>query len=376
MARRKKRNLLLLLFAGGIIVGVLFVSSRIVNLSATMVDSLSVNCVDKRGEQKTAIINAQNIKGNYYLPLRDVCLFYRLDFTYDPVEKVTTVKKDIRTVTVQPKQKKFIIGNKKVKIKQPVVLANNQMMFPAKGLSLFLTELLVNNVDWDESTKTLLVYGSGVGTDFWGNEVGSASDEKKRMIKSGDTLSISVWQGGSFELAELTRDREVEQDGIIKFPFIGRIKVVGLSPEQLEVKLTAQLSPYVKNPDVTVTIAGKPSYKVQIYGSVRNPGLYAFTDKATLMEAVNKAGGFTDDAKLAAVRVTRFVHHSPYVTETVNCKKILYDGERQYDVPVLENDIIFVPKSKSFFTGLLSFLERAFDFIIFRRIDRSSWVNG
>ncbi|MBN1383284.1 MAG: polysaccharide biosynthesis/export family protein [Elusimicrobia bacterium] len=373
MSRKKKSFMTIVSFAFGMIT-LLFIFTRIADLLATS-DTYSVKCTDKRAGDKSISLKAQNIKGKYYLSLRDVCLFYRVEFSYNPVKKTAVLRKDIRTVTVKAKSRKFIIGDKKVKIKDRVIVSDNKLMFPAYALGPFLTELLVNYADWDESTKSLVVSGSGTGTDFWGNEINVGSEEKK-IINAGDTLSISVWQKGSFELPELQRDRDVEQDGAIKFPFIGRTMAAGLSPEQLEAKLAKQLEPYVRTPDVTVTISNKTTYKVQIYGEVRNPGLYSFTDKATLMEAINRAGGFGDDAKLASVRVTRFVHHSPYVTETVNCKKILYDGERQYDLPVFDNDIVFVPKRKSLLTNLISFMGRILDFVIMRRIDGSSLVNG
>ncbi|MFH1416321.1 MAG: polysaccharide biosynthesis/export family protein [Elusimicrobiota bacterium] len=308
---------------------------------------------DMREPARNISMESVEVNSELYLLLKDICLFYRIGFTYDPVTKAVTLKKDNKTVMLSPDTKELMIDNKKVVMDRPPVIVNWKMVVPPKGMANILEELLNCPVTWRSSARVFTVNDKD-GVSFW--EDNPVSEEKTdlrdNILKPGDILSISVWQKGSYELDELTREREIEEDGTIKFPFTGDITTSGLNPSQLESRIAGKLKAYIKDPEVTVRIKNKTTYKVQIFGAVRNPGTYEFSEKATLMEAVNKAGGFGDEAKLTQVRVTRFIHHSPYQTDVINCKLILYKGQRQYDVPVDDKDIIFVPKGAGFWNSV------------------------
>ena len=314
----------------------------------------SVMLLDKRARFKETPTETVKVNDHSYLLLKELCLFYRIGFIYDPVTKGVTLKKEKKVITLNPGSKEFHIGKKKITFESPPVIVNSKMAVPPRGMASILEELLGCPVTWRETKKTFSV-NDEEGVTFWEDHPEKTAQKKKRnFIQAGDVLSISVWQKGSFELDELTREREVQEDGTITFPFIGKILTSELTPSRLEAKLAGKLKGYIKNPEVTVRIKGKrTAYKVQIFGAVRKPGTYEFTERVTLMEAVNKAGGFHDNAKLTKVRITRFIHHSPYKTDIVNCKLILYEGQRQFDVSVEDRDIIYVPQKKGLLGGLI-----------------------
>jgi protein involved in polysaccharide export with SLBB domain len=311
--------------------------------------SFPIILTDKRGKIKKIVVDAVEINGMAYLPLKEVCLFYRIGYTYDPDTKEVTLNKKKESVTLSLEKQEYKVGKKKIDMGAPPVVVNWKTMVPSKGMASLLEALCELPVAWRASVKTLSLNDHDP-VSFWEDHPQKSMDTPgKKVIEPGDVLSISVWQKGAFELDELTREREVEEDGTIKFPFVGNIWVSDLAAEQLEKRLASKLRPYIKEPEVTVRVKGeKEACKVQIFGAVRSPGRYEFKEAATVMEAINAAGGFLDNARLANVRVTRFVHHSPYVTEMVNCKEILYNGQRQYDIPLGDKDIIFVPKRRGF----------------------------
>ncbi|MFH1416320.1 MAG: polysaccharide biosynthesis/export family protein [Elusimicrobiota bacterium] len=316
----------------------------------------SIQLIDEREDRKQTSIDTVKVDDFSYIRIKDICLFYRIGFTYDPASKGVTLKKDNKSVTIQPDTTELNIGNKKITLSRPPVIVNWKMVVPPKAMASILEELLGCPVTWRSSTNVFYV-NDKQGVSFWEDQPETflkTVDPKNAELKTGDMLTISVWQQGSYELDELTRDRQVEDDGTIKFPFVGDVSAVGLTPSQLEGRLAGKLKAYIKDPEVTVRVKNKTTYKVQIFGAVRNPGIYEFSELATLMEAVNRAGGFNSKANLANVRVTRAIHHSPYQTDIVNAKLILYEGQRQYDVPVSDKDIIFVPEKKGFFSSTFS----------------------
>src|SRR5437660_221549 len=66
----------------------------------------------------------------------------------------------------------------------------------------------------------------------------------------------------------------VDSTGYIKAPLIGRVRAGGQTVDQLEQALSARLSEYVINPEVTVRIAEFRSQPVSVLGAVKNPGVY------------------------------------------------------------------------------------------------------
>ena len=88
----------------------------------------------------------------------------------------------------------------------------------------------------------------------------------------------------------------VDADGFIDFPELGKLKISGLTRSELLALFNKKLSPYIKNPIVTIRIE---NFKVVVQGEVATPGVYQVSsDRLTLIEALTMAG----DLKLTASR--------------------------------------------------------------------------
>jgi len=83
----------------------------------------------------------------------------------------------------------------------------------------------------------------------------------------------------------------VDERGDIDFPVLGTIHVKDMSTLELKDYLTAQVSQYVKDPLVTVTIL---SMQIVVLGEVTAPGIAYFGgNRATLLEAIGQRGDLT-----------------------------------------------------------------------------------
>jgi polysaccharide export outer membrane protein len=83
----------------------------------------------------------------------------------------------------------------------------------------------------------------------------------------------------------------VDNIGNINYPFIGKINVLGLTPEQAGKKLGTALSEYVSDASVTVSFV---EVNVTVMGQVQSQGIFPFTqDKLTIYEALALGGGVT-----------------------------------------------------------------------------------
>jgi polysaccharide biosynthesis/export protein len=98
----------------------------------------------------------------------------------------------------------------------------------------------------------------------------------------------------------------VGADGQVFFPYIGRIKIAGLTESEASELFVQRLSRYIRNPQVTVRIMSFRSRRAYVEGEVRNPGTEIFTDvPMTLPEAINRAGGITITGDRSFVTLTR-----------------------------------------------------------------------
>ena len=123
-----------------------------------------------------------------------------------------------------------------------------------------------------------------------------AASEQYRL-GAGDLIQISV-----YDEPDLSQEVRIGLSGSISYPLLGDVQVSGLSPKELEDKLTSRLKgPYLLNPSVTVSIVEyRPFY---VTGEIEKPGSYAFHPGLTVDKAISIAGGFTERASKSKIYV-------------------------------------------------------------------------
>jgi len=109
-----------------------------------------------------------------------------------------------------------------------------------------------------------------------------------------DLLSISVYGA-----PELTRSVRVSDEGQIRLPMVRqKIDVGGRMPVEVEVRIAAALTEeeILVEPAVSVTIAEYHSRPISIAGAVKSPLTFQAVGKTTLLEALTRAQGLSEDA--------------------------------------------------------------------------------
>lgn len=98
----------------------------------------------------------------------------------------------------------------------------------------------------------------------------------------------------------------VGADGQVSFPFIGRVRVQGLTEIEASELIRDRIARFIKDPQVSVRINSFRSRRAYVDGEVRTPGTQIFTDvPMTLPEALNRAGGITAVGDRSSVLLTR-----------------------------------------------------------------------
>ena len=94
----------------------------------------------------------------------------------------------------------------------------------------------------------------------------------------------------------------VDNEGVIEFPVLGRLKVGGLTKTEAETLIRDGLKPYLK--EVPIVNVRMSNYKISVLGEVARPGTFNVSnEKVNIFEALAMAGdltiwGMRDNVKL------------------------------------------------------------------------------
>jgi polysaccharide biosynthesis/export protein len=168
-----------------------------------------------------------------------------------------------------------------------------------------------------------------------------ADDKSKNdeyVIGPDDVLSIVVWKEPDF-----TKLAPVRPDGMISIALAGDVKAAGLTVRQLQENLKKQLTAYVSNPEVTVTVQESRSQKFNIMGQVNKPGAYPLTGPTTVLDALASAGGFKDFAKTKKIYVLRTMADGKQVRLPFNYNEVIKGNQMNTNIEIEPRDTIVVP---------------------------------
>lgn len=182
-------------------------------------------------------------------------------------------------------------------------------------------------------------------------------------VGPGDVLNVMVWGHPEMALTAAASSTtnapgqtgvgngyNVSPAGLIQFPFLGTVKVAGLTENQIRELLTRRLAKYIRDPQLTVRIQDYRHRRIYIDGEVRNPGLQVMDDlPMTLPEAINRAGGFTEAADRSSILLTRHGH-----TTDINLPELTRLGINPNRIMLANGDLLRVvnqQESKIFVLG-------------------------
>lgn len=186
-------------------------------------------------------------------------------------------------------------------------------------------------------------------------------------IGPGDVLEIQligrpdVLGGGS--------GIDITDNPTLTLPLIGTIRIHGKTPRELEAELREAYSQLIIDPQPSVIIKKFANFQVAVLGLVVSPMKYPFEPGDTLQEVVFKAGGLVSqrggvgaapgrylkiyrekfdaegraaslDARIEALKTGR---NLPREDIAVPIEEFIQSGLLRYDLPVLPNDIIYIP---------------------------------
>ena len=146
--------------------------------------------------------------------------------------------------------------------------------------------------------------------------------DQLRPLSPGDAIRIGSWQE-----PEKAGEFQIDENGQVVLPVLGRIQAGGVNPDSLRQQIRDGYSAQFVNPDIEIT----PLRRVSILGGVTTPGLYMLDPTMRLADAVALAGGASGSGNIAKTEVRRNqVDVTAYVSLTAPLMNQLESGDQIY----------------------------------------------
>jgi polysaccharide export outer membrane protein len=184
------------------------------------------------------------------------------------------------------------------------------------------------------------------------------------LVKAGDYLyiqiitldpkSLSLFSSQAQASSSMTQTTdqsvylnsyEVEPDGKIEFPFLGRVEVAGLTIEQVRDKLQQRAGEYYQNATVSVK---QVNFNITLLGELARPGQYkVYQKRVSIFDAIGMAGDITNFGNRQNVILVRQTESGAQSHRLDLSSKKIIESEYFFLRP---NDMVYVEplKEKTF----------------------------
>ena len=113
-------------------------------------------------------------------------------------------------------------------------------------------------------------------------------------VGAGDILALTIWDLVARGAAE-TLPRQVDQNGYVEIPQLGRVLVSGLTEPEVAQAISARMADIVADPLVSVVVEQRRQQVFHLWGNVNAPGPYLVPSADyRLLEAMGAAGGIPE----------------------------------------------------------------------------------
>lgn len=156
-------------------------------------------------------------------------------------------------------------------------------------------------------------------------------------LNPGDRLFISVWNEES-----LQKEVVILPDGTISFPLAGQLNSQGRTVLELEDELRTNLSEYISDPVVNITVNAVAGNTVHIIGKVLRPGSFSMSQPLDAMQALSLAGGLNTFAEENNIIILRRNGEKQEIIP-VHYARIKKGESLESNVMLKSGDVIIIP---------------------------------
>jgi len=187
----------------------------------------------------------------------------------------------------------------------------------------------------------------------------AAAQDDAYIIGPGDVLELKL-----FDAEELSGTLEVLNDGTVPLPLIGSVRVVGLTLQQATFWFRTLMGQQLLRPDLQLRVVKPRPIRVALVGEVERPGLYSLTTSETtqteggpvvsisglptVVDAIQKAGGITQNANLRQVVLQRRLpgDQVAYKQARLDLLALVLEGDQVQNPFLFDGDTIRITRAE------------------------------
>ena len=188
----------------------------------------------------------------------------------------------------------------------------------------------------------------------------STLQEDAYIIGPGDVLDLKL-----FDAEELSGSLEVLNDGSVPLPLVGSVRLRGLTLQQATLWVQQLMSKELLRPDLQLRVVKPRPIRVALVGQVERPGIYSLTTSEastteggsnrisglpTVVDAIQKAGGITQNANLRGVVLQRRLPGTEselsYKQAELDLLDLVLDGNQSQNPFLFDGDTIRIREAE------------------------------
>jgi len=178
------------------------------------------------------------------------------------------------------------------------------------------------------------------GADGLGNPLLGGERRPLYRLRPSDVVEVT------FTVApEFNQLLTVQPDGYVALKDAGMLTAQGLTVPEFREQVEKAYAGYLHDPEAAVTLKDFERPFFVVGGEVGKPGKYELRSDTTVAEAVQIAGGFTQQAKHSQVVLFRRVNDDLVEARLLNLKKMLKRNGLKEDAHLRAGDLVYVPQN-------------------------------
>ncbi|MCE9686727.1 SLBB domain-containing protein [Shewanella sp. AS16] len=164
--------------------------------------------------------------------------------------------------------------------------------------------------------------------------VSDAPVPNEYLVGPGDNIKVQLYGKENKEY-----DLVINREGVIQFPELGPIAVMGLNFAEMRDSLSKRIQQQMIGIESNITMGELRSIRIFVAGDAYKPGSYTVSSLSTLTQALFVAGGINEIGSLRNVQLKR----NGKLIGSMDLYDLLLRGDASGDLRLHSGDVVFIP---------------------------------
>nr|WP_283102757.1 SLBB domain-containing protein [Shewanella abyssi] len=154
------------------------------------------------------------------------------------------------------------------------------------------------------------------------------------LVGPGDNIKVQLYGKENKEY-----DLVINREGVIQFPELGPITVIGLTFAELRESLSQRIEKQMIGIQSNITMGELRSIRIFVAGDAYKPGSYTVSSLSTITQALFVSGGVNEIGSLRDIQVKR----AGKLVGSMDLYDLLLRGDASGDIRLRSGDVVFIP---------------------------------